>query len=176
MGTPEDPIERLRTCVDFSVLTDFDGGDPALLADVELPERLAARWRERLRSRFGTGPPGTPAQQASLQAARLIADGAWTDQATGLLTMTGGQRQLVREITQRLTMMECGREEVVVLAGASALEVTGSLSLRAAVDSPGFFAIVAVATSARSRSWPAHSGRACPKVWATESGVHPESR
>ena len=32
----------------------------------------------------------------------------------------------------------------VFLAGAIALEVTGSLSLKAAVDAPGFFALVAV--------------------------------
>jgi hypothetical protein len=102
LGQPEGPVDKLRAHVDFSVLADFDGGDLALLADVKLREVLATQWRERLRPWFGVDAPGSAAQKASLQAARLIADGAWTDQALGLLTMTTEERELVRGIAQRL--------------------------------------------------------------------------
>lgn len=97
-----DPIERLRAYVDLGVLSDFDGGDLALLADVKLRDTLTAQWQERLRPWFGEEAPGTTAQKASLQAARLIADGAWTGQAIGFLTMTGEEKALVRSIAQRL--------------------------------------------------------------------------
>jgi AcrR family transcriptional regulator len=97
-----DPIERLRAYVDLGVLSDFDGGDLALLADVKLRDTLTSQWQQRLRPWFGEDAPGTGAQTASLRAARLIADGAWTDQALGLLTMTGEQKALVRSIAQRL--------------------------------------------------------------------------
>lgn len=97
-----DPVERLRAYVDLGVLADFDGGDAALLADAKLRDTLAAQWHKRLYPWFGEDAPGTAAQKASLQAARLIADGAWTDQALGLLTMTGEQKALVRSIAQRL--------------------------------------------------------------------------
>lgn len=97
-----DPVERLRAYVDLGVLADFDGSDLALLADVKLRDTLAALWQERLRPWFGEDAPGTPAQKASLQAARLIADGAWTDQALGLITVTDEQKTLVRSIAQRL--------------------------------------------------------------------------
>lgn len=102
VGTPEDPVERLRAYVDFSVLNDFDGGDLALLADASLREQLATQWRVRLQPWFGVDVPGTSLQKASLQAARLIADGAWTDQALGLLTMPADQREHVRVIAQQL--------------------------------------------------------------------------
>ena len=102
IGEVTDPVERLRAYVDFEVLSDFDGGDLALLADVKLRDTLAAQWRERLRPWFGEDAPGDAGQRAALQSARLIADGAWTDQALGLLSMTGEQRALVRGIAQRL--------------------------------------------------------------------------
>lgn len=102
IGGDADPVERLRAYVDLGVLSDFDGGDLALLADVKLRDTLAAQWQKRLRPWFGEGASGTSAQKASLQAARLLADGAWTDQALGLLTMTGEQKALVRSIAQRL--------------------------------------------------------------------------
>lgn len=97
-----DPVERLRAYVDLGVLSNFDGGDLPLLADVKLRDTLAAQWHERLRPWFGEDALGTSVQKASLQAARLIADGAWTDQALGLLTMTAEQKELVQGIAQRL--------------------------------------------------------------------------
>lgn len=97
-----DPVERLRAYVDLGVLSDFDGGDLALLADVKLRDTLTAQWQERLRPWFGEDAPGTAAQKASLRTARLIADGAWTGQAIGFFTMTGEQKALVRGIAQRL--------------------------------------------------------------------------
>lgn len=101
-GRSEDPLARLRAYVDFGVTGVFDGADLALLADVKLRDVLAARWRERLQPWFGIEAPGSAEQKASLQAARLIADGAWTDQALGLLTMTPAERERVRGVAQRL--------------------------------------------------------------------------
>ena len=98
----KDPVERLRTYVNFSLVADFDGGDLALLADVKLRDVLASRWRDRMQPWFGVDAPGDPAQKASFQAARLIADGAWTNQALGLVTMTAEERTHLRTIAQRL--------------------------------------------------------------------------
>lgn len=102
VGASKDPVERLRTYVNFSLVADFDGGDLALLADVKLRDVLASRWRDRMQPWFGVDAPGDPAQKASFQAARLIADGAWTNQALGLVTMTAEERTHLRTIAQRL--------------------------------------------------------------------------
>lgn len=94
--------ERLRAYVDFSLTAQFDGGDLAFLADLRLREELCRQWVERLGPWFGADLDGGLAQHPALQAARLLADGAWLDQALGIVAMTDAQKAAVRDVALRL--------------------------------------------------------------------------
>ena len=97
-----EPIDKLRAYVDYALNGDFDSSDLALLADVNLRERLSALWAERLTPWLGTDIDTDPASRASLRAARLLADGAWFNAALGIPTVRDDERSVLRAIALQL--------------------------------------------------------------------------
>lgn len=94
--------EKLRAYVDYALTGDFDPSDLALLADVNLRERLSDLWAQRLTPWFGSDIAGDPATRASLRAARLLADGAWFNAALGIPTVHDDERAILRAIALQL--------------------------------------------------------------------------
>lgn len=97
-----EPIDKLRAYVDYALNGDFDSSDLALLADVNLRERLSALWAERLTPWLGSDIDTDPASRASLRAARLLADGAWFNAALGIPTVRDDERSVLRAIALQL--------------------------------------------------------------------------
>ncbi len=87
-------IDKLRAYVDSS--------DLALLADVNLRDRLCTLWAQRLDPWFGNHIDADPASRASLRAARLLADGAWFNAALGIPTVRDDERKVLRVIAIQL--------------------------------------------------------------------------
>lgn len=96
------PIDKLRAYVDYALTGDFDASDLALLADVNLRERLSALWAQRLTPWLGTEVGTDAASRASLRAARLLADGAWFNAALGIPTVRDDERSVLRAIALQL--------------------------------------------------------------------------
>jgi Tetracyclin repressor-like, C-terminal domain len=101
-STDAEPIDKLRAYVDYALNGDFDSSDLALLADVNLRERLSALWAERLTPWLGSNIDTDPASRASLRAARLLADGAWFNAALGIPTVRDDERSVLRAIALQL--------------------------------------------------------------------------
>lgn len=97
-----DATARLRAYVDYALDGGFDLSDLAFLVDVRIRDRLSALWTERLGPWFGEDITGTPAQRASLRAARLLADGAWFNASLSIPTVRADEREIVRRIAQNL--------------------------------------------------------------------------
>ncbi len=90
------PSDRLAAYVDWALSGHGDESDLVVFLDPRLREALTARWVER----FGPWlqlPEELPLEQrARLQAARMIADGAWFADATGVLPLAADERAHVR--------------------------------------------------------------------------------
>ncbi|MBG6181964.1 TetR/AcrR family transcriptional regulator [Arthrobacter sp. CAN_A1] len=96
------PVEKLRAYVDYAVTGEFDYSDLALMIDPRIRDRLAELWVARLDPWFGDRIDGTPAQRASLRAARLLADGAWFNSALNISTVRADETAIVCRIAQGL--------------------------------------------------------------------------
>ena len=97
-----EPIDKLRAYVDYALTGDFDSSDLALIADVNLRERLSTLWAERLTPWLGDDIDTDPASRASLRAARLLADGAWFNAALGIPTFRDDEQLILRAIALQL--------------------------------------------------------------------------
>lgn len=103
------PAERLRAYVEYALNGTFDHSDLAFMVDVRIREQLVERWVERLNPWFGDTIEGTPAQRASLRAARLLADGAWFNTALNITTVRDDEHEALRQIAQRLITEGTGK-------------------------------------------------------------------
>lgn len=96
------PPDRMLAYLDWSLSGDFDTADLIMLADPRLREALTARWEQRLAPWIGS-PPGLPATtRARLTAVRLLADGGWLADASGVFPIPDDERDQVRAIALRL--------------------------------------------------------------------------
>jgi len=96
------PQDRLRSYIDWALTGHGDESDLVMLLDPRLREALTTRWVERLGPWLAL-PHGMPAEQrARLQAARLIADGAWFADASGALPLSDDERAHTRAIALAL--------------------------------------------------------------------------
>lgn len=92
------PHQRMTAYVDWALSGDFDGSDLVIMLDPRLRGSLTARWAQRMEPWFSL-PPGTPpGRRAHLQAARLLADGAWFADATGVHPLAPDERARTRTI------------------------------------------------------------------------------
>lgn len=90
------PHARLRAYIDHSFTETFDASNLAFLADVRLRDELLQLWSDRLASWLDDS--GKPAQMA----ARLLADGAWLNQALGTAEFSAARKKELQEIAERL--------------------------------------------------------------------------
>ncbi|MEU4364970.1 TetR family transcriptional regulator [Promicromonospora sp. NPDC023987] len=96
------PQDRLRAYVDFSLTADLDPADLAVLSDVRLRDRLREQWTGRLAPWFGQAIATDARGRAVLQAARLLADGAWFDRALGIVELDERERAAILAVGLRL--------------------------------------------------------------------------
>lgn len=101
-GESSTPQDRLRAYVDFAFTADLDPSDLALLSDVRLRHKLTEQWTTRLRPWFGADVAASARGRASLDAARLLADGAWFDRALGIVDLDEGERTRILAVALRL--------------------------------------------------------------------------
>ena len=95
-GDGAGPRERLRAYVEYTLLSDMDTSDLALLADPKLFDTLSNRWSERMDGWFGK------MQDPRLVTARLVADGAWIDRCLDLLHVEEADRIATVELVNSL--------------------------------------------------------------------------
>lgn len=93
---------RLTAYVRWALTTEHDAIELIMLGDPKLWEQMTDRWSERL-SPWVDIPADTPQPQRShLQAARLIADGAWFAGASGFLAVPAADREALLDSALRL--------------------------------------------------------------------------
>jgi AcrR family transcriptional regulator len=87
--------DRLGAYVRWSVTHGGDAADLVMLSDPRLRITMSARWAERLGS-WVEVPADLPAdRRARLHAARLLADGCWFADASGILPLAASDRDAV---------------------------------------------------------------------------------
>lgn len=99
LHNPGDPLDRLRAYLDYAFTGDFDSSDLVIVGDAALREPLRQRWVERLEPWFA---PVARTPGPELTAVRLIADGAWFDQALGIANLAPREREAVHHIALEL--------------------------------------------------------------------------
>jgi hypothetical protein len=88
--------------LDWSLSGDFDTADLVMLADPRLREQLTARWEQRMAPWIGETADLPAATRARLTAVRLLADGGWLADASGVFPIPDDERDQVRAIALRL--------------------------------------------------------------------------
>jgi AcrR family transcriptional regulator len=96
------PRERMLAYLDWSLSGDFDTADLVMLADPRLREQLTARWEQRMAPWIGETADLPTAARARLTAVRLLADGGWLADASGVFPIPDDERDQVRAIALRL--------------------------------------------------------------------------
>ena len=96
------PAERIGAYLDWSLTGDFDSSDLVVMTDPRLREPLFKRWTERMEVWLGLPEDLSHAERARLNAVRLIADGAWFADATGLFPLSESERTHVRKLANTL--------------------------------------------------------------------------
>lgn len=100
-GPDADGATRLRAYVEHAFTGTFDASDLAVLADPHLRERMRQQWITRLTPWLGTPAEAGPRPAGEL-AARLLADGAWFNQALGVPVVDDAERLAVRQLALEL--------------------------------------------------------------------------
>ena len=90
VGTIE---QRLGAYVDWAFTATIDRTDLVMFTDPRLRDELTARWCERL-AEWVDVPEDLPAERrARLLSARLIADGSWFADASGIFPLAAAERR-----------------------------------------------------------------------------------
>ncbi|GAA1736080.1 TetR/AcrR family transcriptional regulator [Aeromicrobium alkaliterrae] len=87
--------ERIAAYVRWSVTTPHDATDLVLFSDPRLREQMAERWAARFAPWVEVPTDLAPDERARLQTARLMADGCWFADATGVLPLAPHDREAV---------------------------------------------------------------------------------
>ncbi len=100
----DDPTveQRLAAYVDWAFNADIDQCDLVMFSDPRLRDHLTARWTERLRRWVDVPAEIAPERRARLHAARLLADGSWFADASGVLPLTDPERHQVAALAREL--------------------------------------------------------------------------
>lgn len=101
-ATDPSPRERIGAYLAWSVTHEHDAADLVALSDPGLREVMAAHWAERFRPWLDV-PTDLPAdERARLHAVRLLADGCWLADATGILPVPAEDRAALLATGRRL--------------------------------------------------------------------------
>ncbi|WP_445256170.1 TetR/AcrR family transcriptional regulator [Nocardioides aurantiacus] len=93
-----DAHARLAAYVHWSITHDHDPADLVMLADPRLRQRMAERWAERLAVWVAVPADLPPGRRARCQAARLLADGCWFADASGVLPVPADDRDALLDL------------------------------------------------------------------------------
>jgi AcrR family transcriptional regulator len=94
--------ERLSAYVDWALTAHIDRADLVMFTDPRLRDRLTARWTERMRPWVDIPDDLPDGLRARLLAARLLADGSWFADASGVFPLTPQERRQVRGVARDL--------------------------------------------------------------------------
>lgn len=86
------PRDRLAAYVRWAITHHHDAADLVMLADPRLCARMCARWADRLGWWVAVPDDLPEAERARLHAVRLLADGCWYADATGILPIPEADR------------------------------------------------------------------------------------
>lgn len=92
----------LGAYVDWTFTAEIDRSDLVIFSDPRLRERLSGLWAERLRPWLSVPDDLPPQRRTRLLAARLLADGSWFADASGLFPLTGEERRDVWALARTL--------------------------------------------------------------------------
>jgi AcrR family transcriptional regulator len=84
--------DRVAAYVRWAVSYEHDAADLLMLTDPRLRDRMTERWSERLRPWLEVPASVPDPDRARLIAVRLIADGCWFADVTGILPVPAGDR------------------------------------------------------------------------------------
>jgi AcrR family transcriptional regulator len=101
-GTDPTPRQRIDAYLEWSVTHEHDAADLVALSDPGLREVMAAHWAERFRPWLDVPPDLTDDERARLHAVRLLADGCWLADATGILPVPAEDRTALLATARRL--------------------------------------------------------------------------
>ncbi len=91
------PRNRLRAYVTLALTGRYDAADLVMMCDPKLMQEMAERWGNRMTSWFEIPADMLEEARTRWHAARLIADGAWFNAASGMPHADAqGQRDLLR--------------------------------------------------------------------------------
>lgn len=94
--------ERLRAYLDWCLSGEVDEADLVMLTDPRLRGTLKERWAARVRPWVALPEDLPPEHRGPLLAVRLIADGAWFADSSGILVLDPGERARVRAVAETL--------------------------------------------------------------------------
>lgn len=97
---------RITAYVRWALTHAHDAADLVILSDPRLREQMTERWVERLREWVDVPADLPDAERAALQAVRLVADGCWFADATGILPVPDPDRAAV--LSTALALLEAG--------------------------------------------------------------------
>lgn len=89
------PKDRIVAYLQWAFTYVHDAADLVMLSDPKLRVPMTARWAERFQPLVEVPPDLPPAQRASLNAVRLLADGCWFAEASGVLPLSDTERHEV---------------------------------------------------------------------------------
>lgn len=84
--------DRLAAYVRWAITYPHDAADLVVLSDPKLRAQMTARWIERFSSWVHVPADIPAADRAQLNAARLLADGCWFADASGILPIASSDR------------------------------------------------------------------------------------
>jgi hypothetical protein len=94
--------ERIAAYVEWAFTAQIDQSDLIIFTDPRLRDQLTARWVARLHHWIQV-PDDLPAERrARLLSARLLADGSWFADASGVFPLTAKERRDVWTVARQL--------------------------------------------------------------------------
>ena len=88
--------------LDWTLTADIDQSDLVMLSDPRLRQHLTSQWAARTAAWVQIPDDLPPARRARLLAVRLIADGSWFADASGVLPLAAPDRAAVRALAHDL--------------------------------------------------------------------------
>ena len=105
-GADATPEQRIEAYLVWATTYTHDAADLVMLADPKLRVPMSERWAERFRPWTELPADLSPARRARLNAIRLMADGCWYSEATGILPLTDDDRRAVLNDARQLLKRE----------------------------------------------------------------------
>uniref|UniRef100_UPI003F58528A TetR/AcrR family transcriptional regulator n=1 Tax=Mycolicibacterium neoaurum TaxID=1795 RepID=UPI003F58528A len=93
---------RVRAYLETALYEKFDRADFAIYVDAAYHSALTDTWVQRLTPWLALPPELSAPERARLTAARLLADGYWTAQATGVFPVSERDRAAVSAVAEQL--------------------------------------------------------------------------